>query len=447
MMEIYDARYCEDMGDGHILKWMTQPHEIESYAALTSNVFKADAQAPDNAFIAQHSREICASDHPLGDTPHGAIVVAPDDTVVAGAVLQRMPMDYAGIRLHVGRPEIIATAESARRRGYVRALLKLLHAKSSARGDHLQGITGIPYFYQQFGYRYAIDYDGYATVAFADVGPPAPLHAITLQRATPDDYADFVAWYDADRLQRGLLATTPIDASYFRYIMGTSQSTHNWRIYLALHEQQRIGYVIIGRANWDQQLVVHGCAFTRGYGWAHTLPALMQALAHIRGDVVIRDPQIHEITGVRFILDSQHPLFTQLTYGVTHTREPEYAWYVRVADVAYLLNTIKPVLERRMRHSALAGYSGQSTWSFYGEGVTLHWDAGTLTKVAQARVPRNGEGCDATFPPHLINMLIFGRKSVQEMKEWHHEVWATPTCKQLLDTLFPKAPSWFHWLN
>ena len=278
-MEIYDARYCEDMGDGHILKWATQPHEVESYAALTSRVFRTDAQAPDNAFIAQHSREICASDHPLGDTPNCAIVIGPDETVVAGAVLQRMPMDYAGIRLQVGRPEIIATAENARRRGYVRALFKLLHAKSSARGDHLQGITGIPYFYQQFGYRYAIDYDGNATVAFTDVGASAPLHAITLQRATPDDYNDFVAWYDADRLQRGLLATTPIDASYFRFLMGTSQSTHNWRIYLALHEQQRIGYVIVGRANWDQHLVVHGCAFVRDYGWAHTLPGLMQALA------------------------------------------------------------------------------------------------------------------------------------------------------------------------
>jgi len=45
-------------------------------------------------------------------------------------------------------------------RGLVRTQFKVLHAKSEAMGHLVQSITGIPWYYRQFGYEYALDLDG-----------------------------------------------------------------------------------------------------------------------------------------------------------------------------------------------------------------------------------------------------------------------------------------------
>ncbi len=55
---------------------------------------------------------------------------------------------------------MVATDARYRNRGLVRALFEMIHARSSAEGHLVQAITGIPYFYRQFGYEYVLDLDG-----------------------------------------------------------------------------------------------------------------------------------------------------------------------------------------------------------------------------------------------------------------------------------------------
>ena len=40
-------------------------------------------------------------------------------------------------------------------RGLIRMLFEMIHARSQAEGDLVQAITGVAYFYRQFGYEYA----------------------------------------------------------------------------------------------------------------------------------------------------------------------------------------------------------------------------------------------------------------------------------------------------
>jgi predicted acetyltransferase len=67
---------------------------------------------------------------------------------------------YAGIPFGVSRVEMVATDAAFRRRGLVRAQFEVLHAKSELMGHLAQGITGIPWYYRQFGYEYALDLGG-----------------------------------------------------------------------------------------------------------------------------------------------------------------------------------------------------------------------------------------------------------------------------------------------
>src|SRR5687768_8052621 len=95
--------------------------------------------------------------HPTSRPDDGTVVV--DDAsgrIVSCCFLIRQTWTYAGIPFGVGRPELIATEPAFRGRGLVRAQLAEIHNRSGAFGHRMQAITGIPYFYRQFGYEPAL---------------------------------------------------------------------------------------------------------------------------------------------------------------------------------------------------------------------------------------------------------------------------------------------------
>ncbi len=65
-----------------------------------------------------------------------------------------------GIEFGVGRPELVGTDPEFRNRGLVRIQFEEVHKWSAARGHQVQVITGIPYYYRQFGYEMALNLGG-----------------------------------------------------------------------------------------------------------------------------------------------------------------------------------------------------------------------------------------------------------------------------------------------
>ncbi len=61
--------------------------------------------------------------------------------------------------------EMVVTHPDYRRRGLVRALIERFHRVTAERGFDLCFIEGIPYYYRQFGYTYAVDHRSYDALA------------------------------------------------------------------------------------------------------------------------------------------------------------------------------------------------------------------------------------------------------------------------------------------
>ena len=83
-----------------------------------------------------------------------------DDKIVSSMNLISQVWLYEGVPIGVGRPELVGTDSAYRRRGLVREQFDAVHAKSAARGELVQAITGIPWYYRQFGYGMALDLGG-----------------------------------------------------------------------------------------------------------------------------------------------------------------------------------------------------------------------------------------------------------------------------------------------
>ena len=93
---------------------------------------------------------------------------------------------YEGVVLPVGQPELVATAPAYRRRGLIREQFADIHRRSEALGDRWQVIGGIPWYYRQLGYTYALDLPP-MPIWRPPAKVPDPPDGIALRAATLDD--------------------------------------------------------------------------------------------------------------------------------------------------------------------------------------------------------------------------------------------------------------------
>ncbi len=112
------------------------------------------------------------------------LVVAHGERIVSTATLLKETVRIGGVDVPAGQVELVATASDYEGRGFVRALIDEAHHRSAARGDLLQVMIGIPYFYRQFGYSYAMPIP-----CLRKLRPNAAVRdpAITVREATHQD--------------------------------------------------------------------------------------------------------------------------------------------------------------------------------------------------------------------------------------------------------------------
>ena len=77
--------------------------------------------------------------------------------IVSSCVYFQQSWNYCGIEVPFGRPELVSTHPDYRNRGLIRRQFELMHRWGDERGHMVQGITGIPSYYRQFGYEMALE--------------------------------------------------------------------------------------------------------------------------------------------------------------------------------------------------------------------------------------------------------------------------------------------------
>jgi len=447
--QMEDPGYRRDLGDGLILRWSTS-NDTEAIADLESLVFRNSINDPPNIPLAQFMHEMMNGEYPLMGPGDFALV---EDTkqkgnrIVACTCLWRQQWEYEGIAFDIGRPEFVATNPDYRNRGLIRAIFELIHARSEAEGHMVQGITGIPYYYRQFGYEYALDLDGNCIVHLSFIpqakeGTPEPY---TLRDATLEDLPFVRELYDRQRSAYSI--STIIDQRWWSYQVQTwrmSETGQSERTQIIADSVgTTCGYLITRNVRTGKNIPVWSLAVTPGVNLHAAMPSLLRAL-HAQG---LQIPTIYNppaLSGIRFILGSGHPIYGVLDKSLNPSFEPPYAWYVRVTDLAKFMRHIAPVLERRLANSALGSYSGQVKLDFYRGGLQMVFDQGRLTSVQHWRHPVwNAESnVNGGTPPLVFLQMLFGHRSLDELRHAFPDVWVKDESELLLKTLFPRRQSW-----
>ena len=451
-LPLHDSNYRRDLGNDLQVRWSTSA-DMEAVATLVAQVFRHKSDALPNAWIAAWARDLMSGNHPLSGPGDWALVEhVQTQQVVACTCLMAQTWEYGGISFPVARPELVATDIEYRRRGLIRTIFELIHARSAARGDLALGITGIPYYYRLFGYEYAIELEGSYNVLFNDIPlvkeeQPEPY---ALRPATADDLPLLLRLYGPERRWcsngQQILVATQLDETYWRFLIngGLSEESHEgWHTQMIVTVAgDAVGYVLTYRKpHWSNRRSIPVCGFGLEPGIPYTvvLPSVLRAL-QTQAPVFLFKADDPPITGILWLFNRQHPVYDALGDIARLHRRP-YAWYVRVPNLAALVRHIAPVLERRLTDSIMAGYGGELKLDFYRGGLRFVFENGRLCNVEDWSAALWEDGNRANFPPYIFLQLLFGHRSLAELQYAYTDVLVDSEPEILLNILFPAEPS------
>lgn len=384
--------------------------------------------------------------HPTVTPDDVFVVVDPtkDNLLVSATLLIPQVWRYENLRMPVGRPELVATHWEYRGRGLVRSVFEAIHARSDSLGHLVQGITGIPHFYRQFGYTMAVELDDHAYYSLYAL-PPRPegtAPAFLLRAATRDDIPTILAYNDYHA--RGRLLSDAYQPDQIEHeIMGRTRGYYPHTEYLMIvnTDGQPVGYLVLIDSLRDPH-ELRCLAYVVGPESSY-LATFQDAMYGVRDwaqerygrvpETVMFYPGIHE--AVDRLIDRSY---------AGHLGRREYGWYLRVPDMAAFLRHITPVLEQRLEGTGAHRYTGSLRIGFANlRGLELTFDAGRITGITNIT---GKDGYDAEFPWHTFLNVVFGWRTADEMIAVLPDVWTNGKASVLLNALFPKKLSWLRGL-
>jgi GNAT superfamily N-acetyltransferase len=436
-----------DLGDGLILRRATA-EDAERLVAFNADVHREPGQENPDEANALWTRDLMTRPHPTFDA--GGFTLVEDtrtNAIVSALCLIPQTWSYGGIEFGVGRTEFVGTHPDYRRRGLIRAQFEVVHRWSADLGHQVQAITGIPYFYRQFGYEMGLALGGgrwghKSSVPKLKDGETEPYRV----RPAQETDIPFIAQVYHGATKRWLIAC-PRDEALWRYeLNGRTRTSDDWieiRV-VDTAEGEPVGFLTHSPKLRRKRMTTWVYELKSGISWLAATPSVLRYIL-ATGEAYAAEEgretgEERTCEACELGLGVEHPVYDVIGDWLPHIHKP-YAWYVRVADLPGFLGHIAPVLERRLAESALVGHTGKLEISFYRDGLRIAFENGRLKEVERWQ-PRPTDRSDAGLPDLTFLQLLFGYRALEELDYAFADCWArNDAVRALLNVLFPKQPS------
>ncbi|MFT5196291.1 MAG: putative N-acetyltransferase YhbS [Cellvibrionaceae bacterium] len=396
--------------------------------------------------IAAWTEDLMSGKHPTTKASDFLIVETEQNEVVSSTCLIPQTWSYEDIEFPVGRPELVGTDENWHKKGLVREQFDVLHKMSDEKGDLMQVITGIPWYYRQFGYSHALDLGGGRQFDHTrpDNKPSVKIEdeKLSWKAATVEDIPLLQKYYDIHG-RNYLINSGRNDEIWTFDLAGKSpDSIHDKRYWIISYPDGRPAGTI-GFAHWHHATIINEIA-------CETTQSMREFALYVTRAI---GRYIEDHNKVAETDDTQKPIHTRLIFylGQDHAvyralgrqlgdQAKSYAWYIRIPDIPAFLRHIRPVLERRLANSVMVGHSGVHRVSLYKEHFSINFKDGKITNIGSYNKKQPQEGDTIFTRPEFIQ-LICGHKSFEEINHIHIDCGGNNEAWVLMDILFPKMHS------
>jgi len=431
-----------DLGNGLILRRSTSA-DGQRLADFNAAIHSDDPKKPDER-IGWWVRDLIEKPHPtFGVGDYTLVEEQATGRIVSSLNHISQTWTYEGIPFKVGRPELVATLPEFRNRGLIRLQFEEIHKWSAERGEMVQAITGIPYYYRLFGYEMCVDLDGSRSGFEMNLprlkeGEAEPYRL----RVAAEADIPFLSEVDAHAARRSLLHVVRDEALWRYDLNGRSAKSINrltWKIIERAADGVRVGYLAHPEYSWGVSCPVMAYELKPGISWLEVTPSVVRHMWEV--GKTICDGEGNTRSAFTFALAGTHPVYEVMRDNLPRQRLP-YCWYLRVPDLPGFIRHIAPALERRLGESLIPGFSGDVRISFYRSGLRLGFERGRLSLVESWQPgPKENEG-DIACPDLTFLQLVFGHRTLDELKQSRADCWWKSDRERLLvTTLFPRKPS------
>ncbi len=432
-----ESQILRDLGSGLILRRSTAA-DADLLADFNVRIHGDDES--DRMRLTAWTRDLLAKPHPTFQADDFTVIAeAQSGRVVSTLNLISQTWTYEGIPFGVGRPELVGTLPEYRNRGLVRIQFDEIHKWSAERGQLVQAITGIPYYYRLFGYEMALDLSG-RRLGYEPHVPKlkeGQQEKFSIRPAINDDLPFVAGLYAEAQKRYALSCLRGIDILEYELNVQSRDSIQHYDIFIIEDGSGgRLGYFqhpnFLGRTG----MVVFGYELKPGASWLDVTPSVVRYLWQCGQQFAARDNRTS--TSFCFMLGLEHPVYQALADALPVVVQP-YAWYIRVPDMPAFIRHIAPALEKRLADSVAVRYSGELKISFYRDGLRLLFEHGKLM-MAESWKPADNES--AAFPGLTFIQLLFGYRSLDELHYAFADCfWDNNEARVILNILFPKRLS------
>jgi predicted N-acetyltransferase YhbS len=414
-----ESPYYRSLGNGLAIRTATDARAVERVAQSLGIVFDPSIPPMTRSLFLHHP----------GTSGRDLIFVEDEHTgqVVSSICLIPWTWDYEGAAIPAGELGIVGTLPDYRRRGLIREQVTFFKQRLKERGCLLSHIQGIPYYYRQFGYEYALPLEGGLRLESKEVPKPdsAPF---TFRLATGDDLPTLMRLYDD--AARDLSIRVVRNEAIWRYLLdhtsGSEMECESWVVEDG--EKQIAGYLRLPASHFGQELAINEVSRL-------SAAAALAVLNHLRLLAEQRGKP-----GIRLNVPENCSLM-RLARRLTDREYGTYSWQIHVPDMAALLRALSPVLERRVAASPFAGLTQDVEIGLYRETIALRFAQGRLAEVVNLGFKERGA---ITVPPLQFIPLVLGYRTLEEQRRAYPDVGVSPSQRLLVETLFPKATSFIY---
>ena len=406
--------YQKSLGNGMTMRSVRDERDIEHYSAFHFDLFHNTECVTVDRLLRYHPEITYEDFYFVEDESNGRIA--------ATVCLVPWHCRFDEVELDMALLEVVATHHDYRRRGLIRALVGHFHERAAERGMHLCAIGGIPYYYRQFGYAYAVDQAVPRTIpaeAIPDAPQPSPYR---LRAATPEDAPVLARLYE--RAMAPVQFHDQRSLAFWRYHL--QWAAYPFRLVERVSDGDVIGYVCTWQGGtWvsESGILSHEVG----------LAVLGLLKAESGGDVTISGPESGVLARIARFRAGPSPR--------------GYQWLIRIPDLPHFLRRIAPVLERRLAASAFAGLCADLVLNVFQEAFRLRFREGKLQEVRSLGFVDSSypaDGGDIQIPPDAFVRLVCGCRDVEELRDAWPDIVIKPEVRPLVEKLFPSMTSFLY---
>lgn len=408
----------EAVNGGFTFGHLETDEDIEQYLQLMRNVFGGDSRADlmIKKWICHHPRM----------TLEDFFVAKHLGRVVAGLCLIPTEWSIGEVPLKVAELGCVATRQEYRGRGLQRGLMAEYDNHIRKHEFDVSAIEGIPFFYRQFGYEYALPLDEQVRIKLDKI--PASESKDTIRSFGKCDLNK--AMELLNRSQQKFYVHSIRDEKLWRLQEETRMVAENeFNSYSVEKNQAMIAYFRTSQNPKKKELCLREITNVD----PSTADSIMQFLKQEglqNGFETLVCTISHDEPFARHLMAT----------GYARQCRP-YAWQIRIDDHLTILRKLKALFEKRLESSDYNCFTRIVNLSFYRYTIQLTIEKGRITNI------ENIEDCmnkTVRFNPNVFPQLLLGYRSREELEKIYPDFIVQPAYRRLIDILFPKKSSFIH---